>query len=315
MKTTVPDVSGSIYSGDGSVRVRHREFFSDVLGSVAFANTQYPINPGLAMFPWLQSIASRYESYVFNDLCFEYETQTSVTEKGTVILAVDFDASDDAPINKQGIMSYHNAVRSAVWEECQYKASKQDLKKFGVQRYCRLGSVPSGTDIKTYDVGTLNIATKGCDDAAEIGEIYVSYDITFHTPQLDQNISIAANSALLTSGGTVSDTAFLGTANVITGQLPVTATGSTITFNKVGSYLLDFNIEGTGITDAMVSPITGTGIISGFDLVAYAAGTQGKKIGLVKVNNIGETVIADFSAATTVTSSTVRIASYLYSLG
>lgn len=185
MKTAVPSVSGSPYSGDGSVRIRHREYIGDVSSSIAFANSQFSVNPGLAAtFPWLSVIAANYESYLFTSLSFEYETQVSTATSGTLMLAIDFDAADAAPVSKVQLMSYHNAVRSPLWSECQYRGDVQDLHKFGMKRYVRTAALAANLDIKTYDVGTLNVATQGAIGATPAGELYVVYDITLNTPQL-----------------------------------------------------------------------------------------------------------------------------------
>jgi hypothetical protein len=180
----VPDVSGSPYVGDGRVRVRHREYLADVAGSVAFAATGFAINPGIATsFPWLSNIAVNFESYLFRALSFEYETQKSASTSGTIMMAVDFDAADAAPASKTALMTYHNAVRSAVWGECCYRSDMMDLRKFGVQRYVRSGALAANLDIKTYDVGNLFVATQGEADTSAIGELYVVYDVELITPQ------------------------------------------------------------------------------------------------------------------------------------
>lgn len=184
MRTGVPDVSGSPYQGDGRVRIRHREYIADVAGSVAFAATGYAINPGIATsFPWLSNLAVNFESYLFRSLSFEYETQKSTATSGAVMLAVDFDAADAAPATKTALMTYHNAVRSAVWGECCYRSDGADLRKFGVQRYIRSAALAADLDIKTYDVGNLFVATQGEADTTAIGELYVVYDVELITPQ------------------------------------------------------------------------------------------------------------------------------------
>lgn len=156
MKTSMPMVSGSAYSDDGRIRVHHREYIGDVNGSVNFSVTRYAINPGLqSVFTWLAPVANQYESYLFRNLAFEFETQKSANTSGSIMLAVDFDASDSAPANKQQLMSYHDSVRSAVWNECCFTCDQRDLQKFGVQRYVRSGALAANLDIKTFDVGNL----------------------------------------------------------------------------------------------------------------------------------------------------------------
>lgn len=80
----------------GRTRVAHREYLGDITGSVNFAIAKtVAINPGVpASFPWLAYIARQYESYYVRSMCFEYETQESTATAGTVMLAVDYDATD-----------------------------------------------------------------------------------------------------------------------------------------------------------------------------------------------------------------------------
>jgi len=54
VKTSTPDLQSS-FTGDGRVRIRHREYIADVAGSVTFASTAFAVNPGIAAtFPCCQ---------------------------------------------------------------------------------------------------------------------------------------------------------------------------------------------------------------------------------------------------------------------
>ncbi len=316
LQTSVPIVSGSPYTGDGRCRVKHREYIADVNGSVAFQLTSYAINPGMnPPFSWLPQVAANYESYLLKSLKVYFETQKSASTNGSVMLAVDFDAADPAPTNKTQLMSFHNAVRSAVWNECCYTASLQDLQKFGVQRYNRFGALSANLDIKSYDVGTLYIATQGCADATSVGELYIEYDVEFHTPQVSQ--LSAAGSAKLIGNQSISNAAYLGTAPTISGLLPVTATGNTITFGRVGEFLVVVNMLGTGFS-SNTAPTTGTAQATNtlFGGALCLNGTTELVIVYrVRVNNPGETFIVSPAVySTTVTSSTVRISSFTFDL-
>lgn len=167
--------------------VVHREFIQDVTASDSnFRNTTFSINPGLATtFPWLSAIAGRYESYLFRRLHFIYEPICPTTTPGAVMMAVDYDASDVAPTSKVVLMSYRGAVRSAPWNITRFDASRGDLRKFGVQRYVRNTSTPANTDVKTYDVGNLQLATQNTPATpTTLGELYVEYEVEFFTPQI-----------------------------------------------------------------------------------------------------------------------------------
>lgn len=170
---------------NGSVVVDHEEYIGDISAAIStWFLTTYSINPGLsATFPWLSSIASRYESYIFESLSFSYKPVCPTTTPGSMMLAIDYDASDPIPPNKATIMSYQGAVRTAPWGETTFNAMGSDLRKFGVQRYIR-GSATTG-DIKTTDVGNFFIASQGTPGVATgLGELYVKYRVKLFTPQL-----------------------------------------------------------------------------------------------------------------------------------
>lgn len=314
VRTQNPDVSGSPFTGDGRTVITHREYIGEIAGSVDFAVTSYSINPGLiGTFPWTAAYpAPGYESYVFEELCFYFESEKSSSTNGSVMLAVDFDASDPPPASKTQLMAYHNAVRANVWMEAEYRASKADLTKFGVQRYIRTGALSSNQDVKTFDVGTFFIATQGCADTTKIGELYVEYRVILHTPQLDLSAQSLSRSAKIVSATSITDAAIFGTAPVITGGLLVTAAASTLTFAQVGQYYIEQFLTGTGLTTPTVTAGTAieTLLVGLVDATAITA-IYGLTVNIV---NPGETVVLDYSASTTVTACTTRISSYAYSL-
>jgi len=177
--------------------VTHREYISDLSAlNASFIASRISINPGLnATFPWLSSIAERFESYIFRRLHFVYQPIAPTSTPGSIMMAIDFDAADPTPSNKISLMAYSGAVRSSPWEETRFIATSADLKKFGVQRYVRTGVVPTGTDIKTYDVGAFYIASQATPPAATtLGELYVEYDIELYTPQLTNSITATRES-------------------------------------------------------------------------------------------------------------------------
>ncbi len=308
MRNSVPKVSGSPYSGDGRVRIRHREYIGDVSGSVAFGLLSYSINPGLShVFPWLAGIARRFESYLFRRLNFEYETQKSASTSGSVMLAVDFDAADPPPVGKQQLMSYHNAVRSAVWDECCYRSDALDLSKFGVQRYIRTGNLSPNQDVKTYDVGNLYLGTQGEADTSPIGELYVDYDVELITPQTGDDapasVRIVTSSASRVAPFTGSQTVY--------GDLSVTATSTTVTFNEIGSFLVNVDCLGT-VATAVGPTVTGTATSTAISVqMNNSSDTRFVNSYEVVTTASGQTMIFDFtSSCTTLTTSVVRVAYY-----
>lgn len=316
MTIQAPSMSRVANMDDGSVRIRHREYIGDVAGSVLFASTAYAINPGVATsFPWLSTIALNYESYLFHGLAFEYETQKSTATSGTVLMAVDYDASDAAPVSKTQQMSYQNAVRAAVWSECCYRADVRDLHKFGSKRYLRSGNLAANQDIKTYDVGNLFISTQGCADATALGELYVVYDVELQTPQLDLTGAISAFSAKSVATANVTAVNIFGGLNddVTTGGLPITTANSILTINRAGQFIVVQDVVGT-VFSGVAPTITGTATVTLVSLIVDAAATAARLLILVNAT-AGQTVIFNYvPVCATLTASTTRIGAYQYSL-
>jgi hypothetical protein len=183
---------------NGDCRIVHREYVQDVVASTGspsiFSNITLPINPGqIASFPWLSGVAIRFESYRFNRLKFDYETEAPSSLGGTLVLAVDYDASDSAALTKQAAMAWRGSVRSAPWRPCCHTSATEDLNK-QKSYFVRPGLLPVSADIKTYDVGNLNIISQNVTTASStLGELYVDYDILLMTPVYEQSSSTSGS--------------------------------------------------------------------------------------------------------------------------
>lgn len=168
------------------MRIHHREFCQDVSSSTVFAVSKFlPINPGNEeLFPWLSPVATRFESYRFENLKFIYEPLVPTTAPGVMLMAVDFESADPLPSSKQVMMSYKSSVRCSLWESCELKLAKADMQK--IKDKFTLDHAPStSTDVRLYNVGNLAIASTGAAAAAICGELYVEYDVIVETPQIE----------------------------------------------------------------------------------------------------------------------------------
>ena len=274
-RTTVqraPKMATSFLGNDARIRVKHREYLTDVMGSVAYAVTKFSLNPGLNnAFPWLSSLANNYESYRFLNLAVEFETMCSTATVGSVMMAIDFDAADEVPGTKQMMLGYHNAVRTAGWSRATLTASPADLNKNG-QKMTRNRPLAANLDIKTYDTGNLLVACQGFADASSIGELYLVYEVELHTPQLVTEPAYLDSARIASSvAGITAATPFGNVPTVVVAAddpLKITVTGDTITFREAGQYLIDMYTGGTTITGAptvtgTAAPQYITGIING----------------------------------------------------
>ncbi len=237
-KTQAPKI---VTLRNGDCEIVMREYIADIIAASTGANfnlTQFAINPGQAsMFPWLSKIAQNFESYKFKKLKFCYETEAPSSLGGTLVMAVDYDASDVAPANKQQALAYRGSVRSAPWTPCCHTSVGEDLSK-QKSYFVRPGSVPANSDIKLYDVGNLNVITQGIStNSATCGELYVEYAVKLMTPLYEV---IPQSSTLMSTSGVSSMAAPL-TGAVNLGQLISSFTSAgAINFSNlpIGSELL-----------------------------------------------------------------------------
>lgn len=294
----------------GDIRVSHSEYVCNIPGSTAFASTAYAINAGNPIiFPWLAQIASRFESYRFNSLTIRLLTRAPTSTGGIQVLAVDYDAVDPAPLTMAQARSYRSSVAGAPWEDITFQASKEDLSK-EKSNFIRIGAaVPTGTDIRLYDIGNLFVITDGQAATTVISELVVSYDITLMTPQLTGFDGLCARESG-TAGLTAS--VLFGTDSSIDPQssLPVSvnAAGDTMTFQTAGTYLIVGNLTGT-VFVATSFGNTGTVLSYGGGAVTNAAATS--VVGWTYVDALpGQTWKPTITSCTTCTAIGWRIASF-----
>jgi len=167
-----------IRSVGGSMLVTHREYITDVLStSNSFNANSLSINPGMATtFPWLNKIATNFEKYRLKKLIFKYESLVGSIQAGSVMMAIDMDASDSLPSGKMSMLQYQNAARSNVWGTCETRLPEQ-----AKQLYVRGGSALG--DVKSYDTGIFYYATQGTGSTSiTLGEIWVEYTVELAIP-------------------------------------------------------------------------------------------------------------------------------------
>jgi len=175
--------------GTNEIRVTNREFLGNVTGSETFTSTIYSINPGLsATFPWLSQIAANYEQYKINGMIFQFVTTSGTavsstnTALGQVMFATTYDPIDSPFTNTTQMLTTlfsnygvpHTDLVHAI--ECDVKQRPTQVL------YVRNEAVPAGSDPRFYDLGITTIATTGMQAAAQIGGLWVSYDVTFMKP-------------------------------------------------------------------------------------------------------------------------------------
>lgn len=181
-----------------AVTVVHKEFLGDVRNFRNFQTTGIELNPGLEeSFPWLHQIAAGYEQYQFNALKFSYKptfanvTSTSSGGLGSIVMATRYNALDGDFFDKremensEGAVSFRPSVRGK--HNVNVKAQTTVCRK----QYVRTSKSfnPTGNDKRFWDLGKFTMAVvgmdpgTGLDNAVSIGELWVSYSVTFYKPR------------------------------------------------------------------------------------------------------------------------------------
>lgn len=291
---------------DQSNLLRRREYVADIPGSVGFANTQYAFNPGLPnLFPWASQFANSYDEYIVESANFVFEPESSSSATGTVILSFDYDSTDPAPVDKVSALETKDSVRSAPWVPSRLILKTADLKKRCSEALFTRNGAVSNTDVKTYDLGNLNVSTAGQASTATVGELWLEYTIQLRVPQRNNGAGVD-----IAGGGSISKTAVFGTLPVSLGAaIPATASGSVVTFQVPGYYLLVTRFTGTGLNAGVSNtPVASSGsTLVGVSEIANSADTGAWRTDVVRMLANG-TVTYDLSSATTVTASNLDIA-------
>jgi hypothetical protein len=203
------------------------ELIATVAGSTGFAVTPFVINPGNpTTFPWLSDIAAKWESYRFNYLRFRYETRKGTSTDGSVIMAIDYDATDAPPVSEAVMTTYSGAVEDATWKNCACLAAVSQLHKIGPQKYVRQATLPTGGNIIDFDCGNFMFGTTAQADASNIGKLWVDYDVTFYTKQTAAGLSAPANNRVAW---------FVDAANVLASGVAEVSPIGTSLFNGIGA--------------------------------------------------------------------------------
>lgn len=185
-------------STDGSVIVCHREFVTNINGSLGFTmQLQQPINPANPnLFPRLAQLAPNFEEYEPLGLIFEYVTTSGTavgstnTALGTVMMATNYDVLSPPFQNQQDLESYKYSTPTVPCNSALHGVECKPSQLVSGNRYIGdPSSYAAGTasgltapfvgDQRLYDLGLFQIATQGQQATNLVGQIWVSYCFKF----------------------------------------------------------------------------------------------------------------------------------------
>jgi len=306
-------------SKEGTVRIKHRELLGNVSSSVEFEIAQsFTLNPGLKdTFPWLsQSFGGSFEQFQVHAMEVEFVTRTGTNTPGSVMIIPDYDAADNAPISEQVASSYKGMVEDAVWKDVRCRLDPAAMAGGRSKHFTRTGPLAANLDVKSYDVGTIFIATNDAkaDSAGDrTGKLWLNYDISFFVPQLPPTGSTSIVGGSIGNGGTSSpqlpfgdDPSIDPSNNSVSLIGTPTPNDQEITITQPGDYVMCLWSTGTAITGP-----PGFVFINGASLGQHytiAPDTEGGGTDITVIQNVrigtggGRILVTYDTLATTITS-------------
>lgn len=229
------------------------ELIATVMGSVGFTTTQFNINPANSTtFPWLSKIAQLFERYEFEALSFHFGHDVSgfatQGQTGLVYLSALYDAASAAPTSVTQIEATDPFVPAMPNQDSCCRLNKKSMHPSNEPKFCLQGNPPGGTDIKTYNAGSVFVSTTGMANTTEIGKFRVRYRVRLFDRILDATPSAAPANFSASFFQSAAPQALVTTVNA--NLLVATATNNGLSVvNTAGSfvppagnYLLDTNV-------------------------------------------------------------------------
>lgn len=286
-------------------RIQHREYLFDVVTSPTpgnFTIEKVPIQPALLeSFPWLSASAENYQEYQLNGVVYEFKSNSydalssTNTASGTVVMATDYNVLDPPFVNKfqmeqtQFTCSGKPSINLLHPIECNKLETPTNVL------YTRSGPVTSG-DLRLYDWGNFYIATVGMQGSStNIGELWVTYDITLLKPKLNSTVDVYDHYLLNPSASDSGGPNYYGT------------TGSPPTLTSDSDLGTSLSASGSSNLDTIDFPVGYTGKV----MVVYRIGaTTTSLVGLMANHSLafsgGASLINGFGGGTAFTNEYVN---------
>lgn len=173
---------------NGDIAISHNEYVMDVLGTTAFVNNSFLVNPGnSALFPWLSQIAQNFEEFECQGLVFHFKTTTAelssgTNQIGTLVMGADYNTDLASATSKMQLLNLAGSVDCKICENASFGVECADLPS----NMCVApnGVMPSGvSETGKYYVCNFQLATNSSANTGQIGELWVSYKFVLRKPK------------------------------------------------------------------------------------------------------------------------------------
>lgn len=146
------------------------------------------VNPTCTnLFPWLTGLASHYEKYRFRSLVFRLRSTNPSTVAGSVMMALDYDYTDEPSPDLSTLMSNSGCVSTSIWQDLTLRAEVARMNEDIPFRYTMDGPRSVGDDRWLFG-GYLMVATVGLSSSASF-LLETTYTVELSLPQLPRHLT------------------------------------------------------------------------------------------------------------------------------
>jgi len=177
------------------------------------------------------------------------------------MIAMDYNPANASFTNKQQMQECSGVSTASIDQNCDcYIEASKSMNPLSTM-YVRTTALPSTSPIHLYDLGLLQVATAGCAASANIGELYISYDISYSKPIAISGLTVPSARFVLNSTSTSN---YVGTTQTKSCDLiGLTFGTSTVTMpaGVSGNFLCIYTNSGTAATCTNVTPAITNGVL------------------------------------------------------
>jgi hypothetical protein len=256
-------------------------YTEECLGAVTtpgatFTVSSYVLNPANAStFPWLSTIATKFEKYQFHTLSFRFVSTSAdavgstTTSLGSVLLNTDYDVLDANFASQTAMEDYGGCAEGKPASDLVHKidcVGKQGgSKPTSFDRYTLYSAdntppYPGNSSAHDYDVGLFQLATVGQQAACTIGRLYVCYSLRLIRKKVDTSTLDVESLHLSGNGSATAESPLAGFTSQTGSNLAGSFGNGSVTITDLGRYMLEMNHQSSQTLSAVPSATAGSNV-------------------------------------------------------
>lgn len=172
-----------------TVKISAQQYIIRIALANGFRQYKWGMNPSDPQaFGWLSNLAPMYDKYRVKNFGIRYVPACASSLTGEVLIYYNPDASETLQLTADNYMALKDSpfVRAGpVWSNLQFDVCTQDLQIYKWLRTRGGGEIITGNTQPNdlYDFGQLIVVTNGSSAVANLGSIYINYEIEFRDRQ------------------------------------------------------------------------------------------------------------------------------------